>query len=225
MSSTEPTPKRIRIVVADDHAVVRAGLRSLLDRQRDMSVVGEAGSAGELAQRVAETRPEVVVTDLRMPGGGVLDAVHSIAGGTDGIRVVIFSAFDDPNDAAEALRAGASGYVLKQSEEDDLVTAIRRVSAGRRFIAPALAASILEGRLDVGEDSASLRLQSLSQREATVLDLIARGHTGPEIARELGVRLGTVETFRHRIRKKLGMKSRAEVVRFARSSGFRRERP
>lgn len=225
MSSTEPDPKHIRIVIADDHAVVRAGLRSLLDRQPDMRVVGEASTAVELGQRVAETQPDVVVTDLRMPGGGVLDTVRGVSETNPGTRVVVFSAFDDASDAAQAFQAGASGYVLKQSAESDLVTAIRRVRTGRRFVDPPLAARMIEERLEPDGDGPLLRLQTLSEREALVLDLVARGHTGPEIAVELGIRLGTVETFRHRIRKKLGMKTRADVTRFARSSGFRRERP
>jgi two-component system response regulator NreC len=222
MSSSEPTPRHIRIVIADDHAVVRAGLRALLERQHDMRVVGEASTAPELEQRAKETSPQVVVTDLRMPGGGVLDAVQAIS--DTGTRVVVFSAFDDAGDAAQAFRAGASGYVLKQSEESDVLTAVRRAHAGRRFVDPSLAARMVEERLDIDGEGPVLRLPSLSEREARVLDLVAQGHTGPEIAAELGVRLGTVETFRHRIRKKLGLKSRADVTRFARSSGFRRER-
>ncbi|HVU05293.1 MAG TPA: response regulator transcription factor [Polyangiaceae bacterium] len=216
--------RRIRIVTADDHAVVRAGLRALLGRQADMEVVGDASSARELEECVRRTKPDVVVVDLRMPGGGVLDAVH-VASHEVGAAVVIFSAFDDVSDAAHAFRAGASGYVLKQSLEGDLVTAIRRVRAGKRYVDPPLAARMMEERIDLEGDGPMSRLASLTEREALVLDLVARGHTGPEIATELGVRLGTVETFRHRIRKKLGLKSRAEVTQFARASGFRRERP
>lgn len=224
MVAKERKEKPIRIVTADDHAVVRAGLRTLLGRQPDMEVVGEASTAKELSECVRRTKPDVVVVDLRMPGGGVLDAVRA-ATEEAGARVVVFSAFDDVSDAAHAFRAGASGYVLKQSSEGDLVTAVRKAQAGKRYVDPPLAARMMEERIDLDGDSPMARLASLTEREALVLDLVARGHTGPEIATELGVRLGTVEAFRHRIRKKLGLKSRAEVTQFARASGFRRERP
>lgn len=228
MSSAAEQPSRIRIVIADDHAVVRAGLRSVLSRQADMAVVGEASSAAELQRRVTELAPDVVITDLRMPGGGVLDTVRAVSGedaAAPRARVVVFSAFDDASDAVLALRAGALGYVLKQSLEGDILLAVRRARLGRRYVDAQLAARMVEEGLNADGDGPVVRLAHLSEREASVLELVARGYTGPEIAVELGVRLGTVETFRHRIRKKLGLKSRAEVTQFARSAAFRRERP
>jgi DNA-binding NarL/FixJ family response regulator len=190
-----------------------------------MIVVAEAANAAELAARAREAEPDVILTDLRMPGGGVLDAVAALTREREHAKVIVFSAFDDVSDAVLAFRAGASGYVLKQSNEVDLVTAVRRVQAGKRFVDPPLAARMMEERVDLDGSGPLSRVTTLTEREALVLDLVARGHTGPEIATELGVRLGTVETFRHRIRKKLGLKSRADVTRFARASGYRRERP
>jgi two-component system response regulator NreC len=224
MSSSANNPERIRVVVADDHAVMRAGLRSLLQAQRDMVVVGDATCAQELLVKVRTLRPDVVVTDLRMPGGGVLDAIRSMRAEPNAPNVVVFSAFDDPAEAVSSLRSGAIGYVLKQASEDQLLTAVRRARIGRRFVDEPLAARILEAPL--GDDAPQERAPLLSTREAAVLDLVARGYTGPEIAAELGLRVGTVETYRHRIRKKLGLRSRAEVIEFARSARYRfRERP
>jgi DNA-binding NarL/FixJ family response regulator len=221
MSASSSSKDRIRILVVDDHAVVRAGLRSLLGKQTDMEVIGEAESAAGLLLETAEHLPDVVVADLRMPGEGVLDAIKTLRERWPAIGVVIFSAFDEPADVFDALEAGAAGYVLKQSSEVDLLTAVRRAHQGRRFVDASLAARVLEeGPGDAGSPDSS----SLSERETEVLELVARGYTGPQIAAELGVRVGTVETLRHRIRKKLGLKTRADLTRFAKSSRFRRPR-
>lgn len=214
-------PPSIRILIADDHVVVRAGLHSLLRRQHDMVVVGEAANASELLSVAREAAPDVVITDLRMPGGGVLDCIRSLCG-ERGPRVVVFTAFDDPTDASLALHAGASGYVLKQAPETHLLTAVRRAHAGRRFVEEPVAARIAEDRL---EPTVLDRAARLSARESAVLGLVARGYTGRQIATELGLRLGTVETYRHRLRKKLGLRSRADVMAFARTSARLREPP
>ena len=221
MNTSPSSNDRIRIVVVDDHAVVRAGLRSLLSRQPDMEVVGEAESAEGLLASTAEHVPSVVVADLRMPGEGVLNAITSLRVRWPETNVVIFSAFDETSDVFDALHAGAAGYVLKQSSEADLLTAVRRAHQGRRFVDTSLAARVLEeAPAGTGPDA----LAPLSDRETQVLELVARGYTGPQIATELGVRIGTVETLRHRIRKKLGLKTRADLTRFAKSSRFRRPR-
>jgi two-component system response regulator NreC len=223
MTASSSPSKKNRIVVADDHAVMRAGVRALLRRQPDMEVVGEASNAAELLQRVEELSPDVVISDMRMPGEGVLEAIRTIATRWPSTHVVVFSAFDEPADAIDALRAGACGYVLKQGAEDDLLTAVKRARHGKRFVDAALAANVLADRLDDEPRSDGTEpAPTLSAREQEVLDLVARGYTGPQIAQELGVRIGTVETLRHRIRTKLGLKTRAEFTRFARSSRFRR---
>ncbi len=213
----------IRILIVDDHKIVRLGMRSLFDRQLDLTVVGEASNTLEFLSCARELRPDVAVTDLRMPGGDVVTVMRKLLVEQPGIRIVVFSAFDEPAEAALALHAGAVGYVLKQSEGADLVTAVRRAHAGRRYVDERLAARVLE---DVGMDGADLvqRSSLLSEGEGRVLELIGRGYTGPQIAVELGVRVGTVESFRHRIRRKLGLKSRAEVMDFARRTGFSQRR-
>jgi DNA-binding NarL/FixJ family response regulator len=214
-------PPLIRILVADDHAVVRAGLRAVIDRQRDMKVVGEATSAAEFGTKARDAELDVAVTDLRMPGGGVLEIIRDLHRDLPLLHYVVFSAYDEPVDAVQALHSGASGYVLKQAPETNLLTAIRRAHMGRRFVDEEIAARIVEEGLDAGTLGQLDRAQRLSARETAVLDRIALGYTGPQIAAELGLRIGTVETYRHRIRKKLGLKSRAEVTQFARSTGFR----
>ena len=217
---TKQSPS-IRLLIADDHVVVRAGLRSLLRRQHDMIVVGEAANASELLSVARDVAPDVVIIDLRMPGGGVLDCIRSICG-ERGPRVVVFTAFDDPTDASLALHAGASGYVLKQAPETHLLTAVRRAHAGRRFVEEPVAARIAEDGL---QPTLLDRASRLSARESAVLGLVARGYTGRQIATELGLRLGTVETYRHRLRKKLGLRSRADVMAFALTSARLREPP
>jgi two-component system response regulator NreC len=214
--NSRPSPP-IRIVVADDHSVVRAGLATFLNRHKDLTIVGEADSAAALLERCAQVSPDLAVIDLRMPGD-VPEAIRVLCGRTPPIRVVVFSAFDEPADAALAFQAGATGYVLKQSPESDLVDAIRKVRGGGRHVDASVASRVIEdvGFAGAGPKPATIRL---SERERCVLQLVARGHTGPEIALELGVRVGTVDSYRHRIRNKLGLKSRAEVTEFVRTFG------
>lgn len=213
---------RIRVLIADDHDVVRLGVRALFERQADLTVVGEAVSALQLLSRSRDLCPDIVVTDLRMPPGDVVAVIQKLSADQPAPRIVVFSAFDEPAEAALALRAGAVGYVLKQSDGTALITAVRRAHAGRRYVDESLAARVLE---EVGMDGGADLVQRsalLSDRESRVLELVARGYTGPQIAVELGVRVGTVESYRHRIRRKLGLKSRAEVMDFARRTGFSR---
>jgi len=208
----------IRIVIADDHEVVRVGLRTFLERQPYLKVVGEAGSAGELLEVARTVRPDVIITDLRMPGADLTETIRKVRAEQPGTQVLVFSAFDEPADASLALRAGAAGYVLKQSPPGDLVAAIRRVCAGGRHVDPRVAVRVIEDVGLTGEIPPRVRL---SLREARVLDLVSRGYTGPQIAVELGVSSGTVDSYRHRIRKKLGLKSRSAVTAFARAFGHR----
>jgi two-component system response regulator NreC len=222
MSVGSSIATKIRVLIADDHHVVRIGLRSLLGRQPDMEVVGEAQESAELRTRIDQLSPDVVVTDLRMPGGGVLECIRGLQGDSRAPDVVIFTAFDDATHASQALAAGAAGYVLKQAPETHLLTAIRRARAGRRFVEEPVAVQMAEEC--TGENHLE-RAALLSARETAVLELVARGYTGRQIATELGLRLGTVETYRHRLRKKLGLRSRADVVEFARTSAKLREPP
>jgi DNA-binding NarL/FixJ family response regulator len=151
----------------------------------------------------------------------VLECIRALSGDR-APEVVIFTAFDDATYAAQALGAGAAGYVLKQGPEVHLLTAIRRARAGRRFVEQPVATQMAE---KCSDDQHLERAASLSAREAAVLELVAKGYTGRQIASELGLRLGTVETYRHRLRKKLGLRTRADVMAFARTSAKLREPP
>lgn len=218
-------PRAIQVLIADDHAVVRAGLRALLSRHPDLSVVGEIADTDTLLREAERLLPDVVVLDLRMPGGEIFAAIRALREKCPKSKIVVFTAFDDARDAARAVRAGAHGYVLKQAPGRDIVEAIRRVKAGRRYVDESMAANVMHALLDGPAANPFAEAAPLSEREARVLDLLAQGYTGPQIAVEMGIRVGTVESYRHRIRKKLGLKSRSEIMQFARAGHFRiRER-
>lgn len=221
MSPSRP----IQIIIADDHDVVLAGLRSLLGRFHDLTIVGEATTTDELLVQADRRSPDVVVMDLRMPGREIFETIRALRESSPKTKVVVYTAYDDAQDAARAVRAGAHGFVLKQSPAGDVVQAIRRVFAGRRVVDDAVAASMMQALRETPDERTLADAPPLSEREARVLDLLARGYTGPQIAVELGVRVGTVESYRHRIRKKLGLKSRAEITQFAQAGHLRtRER-
>jgi len=218
-------PRPIQIVIADDHDVVRAGLRALLGRYHDLAIVGEATTSDELVRETTRFLPDVVVVDLRMPGCEIFETIRTLRERFPKTKVVVFTAYDDALDAARAVRAGAHGYVLKQAPGGDVVEAIRCVRAGRRYVDDAMAGRMVQALLDAPDGDAFADARPLSQREARVLDLLARGYTGPQIAVEMGVRVGTVESYRHRIRKKLGLKSRAEIIQFAQAGHLRTQEP
>ena len=200
----------ISIVLADDHSVVRSGLRMLLDAESDIQVVAEAGDV-EAAQRyVLGHKPTVLVLDLNMPGGSSLEAIPKVAEISPGTSVVVLTMQEDPAFAREALRAGARGYVLKQSAGAELVQAIRAAAGGGTWLNPDLGA-----RMAAAPDGPTGTLAELSEREIEVLRLIALGHTNGEIAEQLYLSVRTVETHRARIQQKLGVSSRAELVRYA----------
>ena len=218
-------PRPIQIVIADDHDVVLAGLRALLGRYHDMAIVGEATTTDELLLVAERFSPDVVVVDLRMPGHDVFETIQTLRESLPKTKIIVFTAYDEARDAAMAVRAGAHGFVLKQAPGGEVIEAIRRVQAGRRYVDDTMAARMMQILLDAPEGDALAEAPPLSEREARVLDLLARGYTGPQIAVELGVRVGTVESYRHRIRKKLGLKSRAEITQFAQAGRLRtRER-
>src|SRR3954452_9214579 len=206
----EATAESITIVVADDHAVVRGGLRRLLDAEPDFKVVAEAGDVDETRARVAEHRPAILLLDLHMPGGGSLPALRSIRDASPSTGVLILTMQDDPGYAREALSRGARGYVLKEAEENDLLHAVRTVAAGSTYPQPELGAALLTA-------SAA---EPLTQRERDVLRLIALGHTNTEAATQLHLSVRTVETHRANISSKLGSASRVELVRHALEQGL-----
>ncbi len=206
----------IRIVLADDHGVVRAGLRSLLGESADFDVVAEAGDVDGALRAVLGHKPDVLVLDLNMPGElSSLEALPGVAERSPATRTVILTMQEDPEYARRALRAGALGYVLKEAADAELVEAVRRAAAGRTYLNPTLGAL-----LATTPEHASGPPDGLSDREAEVLRLIALGHTNAEIGEQLYLSVRTVETHRAHIQQKLGRSTRAELVRYALDQGL-----
>jgi two-component system response regulator NreC len=210
VEETAGGPGTIRIVLADDHSVVRSGLRLLLEAEDDMEVVAEAGDVDAARRFVLGHKPTVLVLDLNMPGGSSLEAIPRVAEVSPDTVVVVLTMQEDPAFAREALQAGARGYVLKHAAGTELVQAIRAAAGGGTWLNPDLGA-----RMAAAPQSPTGALAELSEREVDVLRLIALGHTNNEIAERLFLSVRTVETHRAHIQQKLGRSSRAELVRYA----------
>jgi two-component system response regulator NreC len=201
------------IVLADDHAVVRGGLRLLLENEPDFEVLAEAGDAESARRYVRGHHPRVLVLDLNMPGGSGLDTIPRIRAESPATHVVVLTAHREPALARQALDAGALGYVLKDAANDELVRAVRAAAAGESFLDPRI------GALLAAEPSAKPP-NGLSEREVGVLVLIALGHTNAEIAEQLYLSVRTIESHRLHIQRKLQIFTRAELVRYARERGL-----
>jgi two-component system response regulator NreC len=207
----------ITIVLADDHAVVRRGLRLVLDAEEDFEVLAEAGTTDDALRLVKAHRPGVVVLDLNMPGtmASSLDALPAIAADAPDTRVVVLTMQEDPQYARRALAAGANAYVLKEGADTELVEAIRRAAAGEVYLNPQLGA-----RIAAAPPEPAGPPDDLTEREVQILRLIALGHTNTEIGRRLYLSVRTVESHRAHIQQKLRRTSRAELVRYALDHGF-----
>ena len=213
----------INVVLADDHPVVREGLRMLVNSQLDMHVVGEADN-GEAACRIArELQPAVVVMDLSMPRLNGAQATQQIRRESPGVRVLALTVHEEQQYVTELLRNGANGYVLKRAAAADLVQAIRVVASGGTYIDPSLAGKLLDGLLHAAEPAGAAPDEILSDRERDVLIRIARGFSNKEIAAALGISVKTVETYKARVTEKLSLNSRVEIVRFAARLGWLNE--
>jgi DNA-binding NarL/FixJ family response regulator len=208
------------VLIVDDHAVVRAGLRMLLDAQEDIEVVGEAGSAEEAVFEARALKPDVILMDVVMPGRSGIEAAPSVLHEAPGCKVLILSMQDDPRYVREAFAAGASGYVLKEAADAELVAAVREVAAGGRYVHPALGARLVAAE---AEARAAAEADPLSEREREVLRLLALGHTNQEIAKMLYISVRTAETHRAHIMQKLRLSTRAELVRYALAHGLLEE--
>ena len=214
---------RIRVFLADDHAVLRAGLRALLSREPDMEVVGEAASGSEALKKVEELQPDVVLMDISMPGMEGLEATAQVKQKAPGTKVLILTMHEDRRYLLPALRAGAAGYVVKRAADTELVGAIRAVQRGEAFLHPSMAKFLVEEFAE-GGPSGAVEGQPLTDRENEVLRLIAEGFSYKEMADRLGISGKTVETYRERIKEKLNLHSRAELVRYALERGLLRPR-
>jgi two-component system response regulator NreC len=197
------------VVIADDHAVVRSGLKMLLEAEPGFEVTGEARDLHSAMTFVRAQRPDVLVLDLNMPGGPSLPAIPEFLEASPGTAIVVLTMQNDPAFAREALRAGALGYVLKECANAELVEAVRAATAGRTYLQPQLGARL------AAEPPKSDADDGLSGRETEVLQLIALGHTNPEIAEQLYLSVRTVESHRAHIQQKLRLSTRAELVRYA----------
>jgi two-component system response regulator NreC len=213
---------KIRVMVVDDHAILRAGLRMLIDAQADMEVVSEALDGEKAVQEARETKPDVALLDLTMPRVGGMKALQEIARNCRETRVLVLTMHDDPAYLRSALAAGASGYLLKRAVDAELISAIRAVHRGGIFVDPRLAGILVQDVLAKKGKKASPTqpVNILSDRELQVLSLVARGYTSAQIAKQLFVGVKTVETFRSRFSEKLGLRTRADVIRFAVQMGL-----
>ena len=216
-----PKVNKIRVLIADDHAILRAGLRMLIDSQPDMLVVAEAEDGLVAVDRVLETKPDVAILDLTMPRSGGLDAIPKIMKADRPPRVLLLTMHEDPAYLRTALVAGAAGYVLKRSVDAELLSAIRAVHKGRRYVDPEFADVLVHGafssKMGIPEPSESSNV--LSEREQQVLKLVAEGFSSREIADQIAISTKTVEAYRARFVDKLGLRSRAQIVQYALNVG------
>lgn len=210
----------IRLLIADDHAVLRAGLRMLVEAQNDMAVAGEAGDGLEVVQKAHELQPDVVLMDLSMPGPHSGEVIRQVQQASPKTRVLILTMHDDPAYLASAMSAGAAGYVVKKVADSELLSAIRAVHAGRTFVDLTQSLDAPSRAVPATRRAEAARPKDLSRREREVLRLLAQGHSNQQIATQIRVSVKTVETYRTRLKEKLGLKGRAELYRFAVESGI-----
>jgi DNA-binding NarL/FixJ family response regulator len=212
----------INIMLADDHHVVRQGLRALLAREENFNLVGEAGDGIEAVRLAGKLKPDVLITDVFMPGLNGLEVARQVTKSLPQTRVIILSMHTDDAYVLEALKNGASGYVLKDSQASDLIHAVSEVAAGRRYLSPPLSERALELYAQRVESVPSDPYELLTTREREVLHLVAEGRTSAEIANQLFISPRTAEGHRANIMRKLGLQNHAELVRFALKRGILR---
>ncbi len=212
----------LRVLLVEDHAIVRQGVRALLDEESDISIVGEAGDGSEGLALAQKLRPDIVLMDLSLPGLGGIEATRQIRELLPDIRVLVLSMHDNEEYVFRALRSGASGYVLKQSTSTELVLALRAVAAGSTFLSPSISQILISDyvRRAESQESDGEILGLLTPREREVLQLIARGLSNRQIAERLHISVKTVETHRGNMMQKLDVHDRAGLIKFAIDSGL-----
>jgi len=214
---------KIRIVIADDHIVLRSGLRRLLNEQPDIEVIGEANDGNEAITRTEELTPDVLLLDITMPNLGGIDVIRIVKARMPKVAILVLTMHEDEGYFIEALKAGASGYVPKKAADTELIAAIRAVNRGEVFIyssfAKTMVTRMLHGKSSYQEEAID-RYERLSRREQEVLKAVAQGYTNQQVANQLYLSVKTVETYKARIMEKLNLHSRAELVRFALQRGL-----
>jgi DNA-binding NarL/FixJ family response regulator len=205
------------VLIVDDHAVVRSGLRLLLEAEEDLEVCGEAGTVAEAVLEARSGGPDVILMDVVMPGQSGIEGAPAVLKEAPGARLLILSMQDDPRYVREAFAEGASGYVLKEAADSELVAAVREVAAGGRYVHPALGARLAAAEAD---ERHRAETDPLSEREREIMRLLALGHTNQEIAKLLYISVRTAETHRAHIMQKLRLSTRAELVRHALEQGL-----
>jgi two-component system response regulator DevR len=207
--------KHLRIIIVDDHEVVRLGLRALLERQPGFTVVDEAGNAKEAVQKALQHRPEVVVLDIRLPGGSGIDACREIVTAAPEVKVIMLTSFAEDDMLFEAIAAGAAGYVLKQIGGDDLVRAIESVGRGDSLLDPTLTQRVFARVREAQRKDEQSAFSQLTEQEMRVVGLVAEGKTNREIAQQLFLGEGTVRNYVSSILSKLALTNRAEAAAYA----------
>ncbi len=212
---------KIRVLIADDHAIVREGVRMILEAQPDMEVVGEAGDGQTAVEKARQLLPDVILMDIAMPGMNGFEATAAIKKELPQVQVLALTMYDDYDHFFQVLYAGACGYVLKGASSADLLAAIRAAARGGVYLHPSVAKNLVADylkRMDPGEEKA--RYDGLSERERQILRLIAEGKTSQQIADELCLSVNTVQTHRARIMEKLNLHNRTELIRYALRKGL-----
>ncbi|GBE00057.1 oxygen regulatory protein NreC [bacterium BMS3Abin07] len=209
------------ILIADDHALVREGIIAILGRYDDMVVVGEASNGKEAIDNAGALKPDIILMDIAMPGLGGLEATVEIKKRHPDIKIIVLTQYDDKEYIARFLKAGVSGYILKKAVGDDLVAAIRAVKKGELYLHPSIASEVVAGYLDVAGENLSVEpYEKLTDREKQVLKLLAEGNSHKEIAAILDISAKTVIAHQTNISEKLGIHSRADLIKFAIRSGI-----
>jgi DNA-binding NarL/FixJ family response regulator len=203
-----------RILIVDDHPIVRLGIRQMLAAERDLEVCGEAESAGAARKLIADARPDLAIVDLSLAEGTGLDLIRSLRESVPALPVLVLSMHDEALFAERVLRAGARGYIMKREAITGLVDAIRQVLTGRIYVSETMAQAVLE-RLGQEDTASDNPLARLTDRELEVFDLIGRGQNTAEIAEQLGLSIKTIETYRSNIKTKLNLKDATDLIRFA----------
>ncbi len=211
----------IRVMIADDHAILRSGLKMLIESQEDMKVVAEADNGEDAVEKAGETSPDVAIVDIKMPKVGGIEAIEKIKRISPQTKILALTMYEDLAYLRAVLAAGGSGYLVKRAADKELLTAVRTVSQGRSYIEVSLVDDVeqdlLNRKVTSGDTSP---LSRLSRREREVLEFVAYGYTNRQIAEKIGVSIKSVETYRSRVSEKLGLHTRAELVRFALETGI-----